>query len=98
MSQGNVVDIERIGRDAAQDAASLAPVELVDVVSDIDFRDRPVYRFAFLVDENIDWKLSGRVRIRLEQKLRDELAALGEVRYPILQMLSRSELSKRAGA
>lgn len=98
MSQSDVVDIERIGRDAAQDVASLAAVELVDVVPDADFRDRPVYRFAFLIDENADWKLSGRVRIRLEQRLRDELAALGEVRYPILQMFSRSELSKRARA
>lgn len=98
MSNSATIDLQKLGRDAAMHVADVGKVELVDVVPGDDYMDRPVYRFAFLIDESVDWKSSGLVRIHLDQKLRDELVALGDAHYPVIQILSRAELSQRTGA
>lgn len=98
MSQGETIDLKKLGRDAAQHVAGLGIATLVDVVSDEDFLDRPVYRFSYTLDENIDWQRAGLVRTRLNQRLRDGLSALGKNHYPVIQILSRADLDKRASA
>ncbi len=98
MIESIAVDVETLGRDAAQHVADLGFVELITVVAEEDWLDRPIYRFDYLIDRGIDWKRAGLIRTRLAQKLRDELTALGDVHHPSIQIVSQADLSNRISA
>jgi hypothetical protein len=98
MSQGTVAELEKLGRDAARQVAGEGAVAQVEVVLGEDSSERPVYYFSFLIDQDRARQRAGLVRTRLVQKLRDELIARGDERYPVIQMLSRTDWDRRAGA
>lgn len=98
MDQKISVDLAEIGREAVQDVAGVGMVERVEVETGHDSLDRPALFFSFLIDRDRDRQRAGLVRIRMVQKLRDELIARGYDHYPIIQVLSRADWEKRAGA
>ena len=51
MNQSAATDLQKLGRDAAQDVAGVDTVEEVEVVSGEDSTDRPVYKFYFLIEK-----------------------------------------------
>jgi len=98
MNQSAATDLQKLGRDAAQDVAGVDTVEEVEVVSGEDSTDRPVYKFYFLIEKAPAKQRAGLLRTRLVQRLRDELAARGDTHYPIIHILSRTDWEKRAVA
>jgi len=98
MSQGSTIDLEKLGRDAAEHVAGVGAIEQVEVVAGEDSSDRPVYRFSFLIDQDRLRQRLGLLRTRLTQTLRDELIALDDAHYPIIHILDRTDWDKRNGA
>lgn len=95
MIEDATIDLEKLGRDAAEHVAALGAVEFVAAEPILDTLDEPAYRFSFMVDQNWkDWPQGrgGQILIRLGGKLRDELIMLGDERYPLIQLLSPSDL------
>jgi hypothetical protein len=106
MSQSTAAELEKLGRDAARQVAGEGIVARVEVVPGEDSSERPVYyfsflidqdRFSFLIDQDRARQRAGLVLTRLVQKLRDELIARGDGRYPVIQMLSRTDWDRRTG-
>lgn len=98
MTQGVIIDLERLGREAAEDAAGVDAVEQVEVMPGEDSTDQPVYHFSFLIDQSRARHGAGLVRLRLQQALRDRLLAQGDDRYPVVRILDRVDWPKRAHA
>lgn len=88
----------KLGRAAAEDIAGRDAVEDVAVVPGADYGYRPIYRFSFLLDQSRIAQRVGLVRLRLTQRLHDELIAMGDEHYPRVQILDRADWSKRAVA
>jgi hypothetical protein len=92
------IDLERLAREAAEDAAGAEAVEQVEVVPGEDSTDLPAYRFSFLIDQSRAVNSAGLVRIKLLQALRDRLIARGDTHYPMVRILDRRDWPKRARA
>jgi hypothetical protein len=91
-------ELERLGLEAARLVAGEDAVEQVEVVSGEDSSDRPVYYFSFLIDEQRTQQRPGLVRIRLLQRLLDELSARGDEHRPMVKMLNRTDWEHRQRA
>jgi hypothetical protein len=91
-------ELAQLGLDAARQVAGDDAVEDVEVMPDADFDDRPVYHFSFLINEARLRERGGLVRLRLLQRLRDELTASGDEHLPRITMLSRTDWAKRRRA
>jgi hypothetical protein len=92
------VELEELGRAAAEQVAGPDAVEQVEVRWGEDASDRPVYYFSFLIDQDRARQRAGLVRTRLLQKLRDDLVARGDGRYPVIRILSREDWDRRSDA
>jgi hypothetical protein len=91
-------ELTELGRDAARQLVGADKVEAVEVEAGLDSSDEPAYHFWFRWDPDPDWRLMGLMRLRLGQKLRDELMARGDPSYPFIHILTRQDWDKRAGA
>jgi hypothetical protein len=98
MNQLADTDLVEIGRNVAQHVAGAGTVERVKVSAGQDSTDRPAYFFSFLIDRYRDGERAGLIRIRLEQKLRDELMARDDGHHPIVQVLNRADWEQHEGA
>jgi hypothetical protein len=98
MSRSTTAELEKIGRDAAQQVAGEGAVAQVEVVPGEDSDERPAYYFSFLIDQDRARQRPGLVFTRLIQKLRDELIARGDGHYPVIRILDRTDWDKRKGA
>lgn len=58
----------------------------------------PTYKFRFVMDQARVGEGSGRLRVRLGQKLRDELLAKGDEHHPMLELLSRDDWDRLRSA
>jgi len=88
----------KLGRDAAEMIAGKNAVEQVDVVPGADFDYRPIYHFSFLINPDHAEQKLGTIMMRVYQKLRDDLTARGEERYPMIHLLDRVDWNKRVRA
>lgn len=91
-------ELIEIGRKAAGLVDGLGRVEDVKVRVGQNSTDQPAYFFSFLIDRDRDREQAGLTRIRLIQKLRDELVARHDEHYPIVQVLNRTDWEKRESA
>ena len=98
MDEGARAALLKLGRDAAEDIAGKDAVEDIAVVPSADYEYRPIYRFSFLLDQSRIVQRIGLVRLRLTQRLHDELIAMGDEHYPRIEILDRADWSKRAVA
>ena len=98
MSESTVSELERLGFDAAQEVAGTDAVKQVEVASGVDLFERPAYFFSFLIDQGLAQHRAGLVRIRLMQKLLDELTARDDDHLPIIQILNQEDWEKRSVA
>jgi len=92
------LELEKLGRAAAEHVAGDGAVERVEVTRGEDASERPVYYFSFLIDQGRARQRAGLVRTRLVQKLRDDLVARGDGHYPVIQILSKDDWANRADA
>ena len=92
------LELEKLGRAAAEHVAGDCAVEQVEVTRGEDAAERPVYYFSFLIDQGRARQRAGLVRTRLVQKLRDDLDARGDGHYPVIQILSKDDWANRADA
>jgi hypothetical protein len=83
---------------AAEHVAGPDAVEEVEVTPGEDAYDRPVYYFSFLIHQERAQQRAGLVRIRLIQKLREDLVARGDSHNPVIQILSKDDWPNRADA
>jgi hypothetical protein len=98
MIQTSITDLEKLAEDVAREVAGPEAFRAVEVESGWDVDDRPAYHFTFLIDQDRATQRPGIVRLRLRQKLRDELEALGDEHQPLLRMLDRIDWEKRGSA
>jgi hypothetical protein len=98
MNQETAANLEKLGLEAARELAGDDSIEQVEVLSTTDVDYRPAYHFALLVDMSRFKQPAGLVRIRLRQKLKDELRAQGDEHQIILQMLDHADWPRRANA
>lgn len=98
MIEGTVSDLERLGFNAAQEVAGKDAVKRVEVASGVDFFERPAYYFSFLIDQTLALERAGLVRIRLMQKLRDELAVRNDDHLPEIRILNQEDWDRRSVA
>ena len=95
MSHLPQTELKQIGRDAAQRVFGPGKVKDVEVI-DIDASDnQPAYLFSILYEGARDAQQMALLRIRLDQKLRDELLARGDDGYPLISVLSPQDWDKR---
>ena len=62
-----------------------------------DSADRPAYFFRFLIEHGRDRQKVGTARIRLGQRLRDEVIARDDQRYPFVQVVNRADWEQLDG-
>jgi hypothetical protein len=98
MNQETAVNLEKLGLEAARELAGDDGIKQVEVLSTVDVDYRPAYHFSLLVDMSRFKQPPGLVRIRLRQKLKDELRAQGDEHQIILQMLDHADWPRRANA
>ncbi len=98
MTESTVSDLERLGFDAAQEVTGKDAVKQVEVASGEDLFERPAYFFSFLIDQGLARQRAGLVRIRLMQKLLDELTARDDGHLPVIQILNQEDWDKRSVA
>jgi hypothetical protein len=91
-------ELTELGRDVARQLVGADTVKAVEVKTGFDSSDEPAYHFWFRWDQDPDWQLMGLMRMRLGQKLRDELMARGDEGYPYIHILTPQDWEKRAGA
>jgi hypothetical protein len=85
------LDLEKIGRDAAAEVAGAENAEAVEASEIADRTDKPAYFFSFLIEQDRGHLGPGLLRTRLAQRLRDELIARGDYRYPLVQIINRDD-------
>jgi len=88
-------ELVEVGLKAAAQVEGLGKIERVKVVTRLDESDQPAYYFRFMTD---DFAGRGLAFTRLGMKIRDELIARGDDRYPYISVMSRSDWEKREGA
>jgi hypothetical protein len=98
MSEFAETELTEIARTAASKVAGLGTVERVKVTTRLDSTDKPVYYFSFLIDRDRDPEAGVWPRIRLGQKLRDELIARDDYQYPYISVHDRAGWEKVEGA
>jgi hypothetical protein len=98
MIQDTVENLEKLGREIAEDVSGPGSVEQVEVVTGVDYFERPVYDFSFLIDLNRAQLRPGLILIRLDQRLQDELIARGDEHHPVVRLLDRTDWPRRANA
>jgi hypothetical protein len=98
MTQETLASLEQLGLEAARELAGAESVEQVEVLPTVDYIGRPAYHFAFLIEPSRAQQSLGLIRLRLDQKLHDELDARGDEHRVILQMLDSRDWPKRANA
>jgi len=98
MSKSAVADLEKLGRTAAQQVAGKGVVKGVEVEPGEDPFERPIYYFSFLIEPRDASQRRGLLRIRLIQKLLDELTARGDEHYPVVRILNRLDWDRRKDA
>jgi hypothetical protein len=86
--------LEQIGRDAAAAVAGAENVEAVEAREIDDWTEKPAYFFSFLIEQDRDRLGPGLLRTRVAQRLRDELIARGDYRYPLVQIINRGDWDK----
>jgi len=91
-------ELTELGRDVARQLVGADKVKAVEVETGLDASDEPAYHFWFRWDPDPDWPLMGLMRIRLGQKLRDELLSRGDASYPFIHILTKQDWDKRDGA
>ncbi len=91
-------ELEQMGWAAAEHAAGSGAVERVEVRRGIDVWDRPAYHFSFLIDQSRARQDAGLVRIRIMQKLLDDLDKRGDDHRPVLRILNREDWDRRTDA
>ncbi len=92
------LELEKLGRAAAEQVAGHAAVKQVEVERGEDAYERPVYYFDFLIDQPLAREREGLIRTRLVQKLRDDLVKRGDGYLPVIQIFSREDWNKRKNA
>lgn len=95
MSQHIELDLEQIGRQAAEDVAGAENVEQVEAAEGEDWTYKPAYYFAFLIDKNQEDSPLGSLSSRISLRLRDELVSRGDYRMPFVRILNRRDWEKR---
>jgi len=95
MPQITMPELETLARSAANLVAGESSVEQVEVSPGIDPTGDPIYRFTFLIDQEHALQRAGNLRIRLHQKLRDDLLERGDDHYPDLQIIDRNDWEQR---
>jgi hypothetical protein len=91
-------ELERLGRDAAEQAAGVDAVGRVEVSETADDNDRPEYLFSFMIDQDLARQRPGLVYIRIIQSLLDALESRGDEHQVWIRILSPSEWDLRSGA
>ena len=98
MTQSTTLDLEKLGRDAAEHVAVADAVEQIEVAAGEDWTDQPIYRFSFLINHDRLQERIGMVVTRLHQNLRDKLIELGDPHYPVIQIWDRKDWDKHKRA
>lgn len=98
MDNHTSVDLKELAREAVRLVAAPGDVEEIDVVAGEDFSERPIYTFSFLIPDRLERARAGLLRTRLSLKLRDLLIDARDGRYPMVQILKRTEWSNRQRA
>lgn len=98
MIQDTVENLEKLGRDVAEEVAGPGCVEQVEVAAGVDYFERPVYDFSFLIDLDRARLRPGLILIRLDQRLQDELIARGDEHHPVVRLLDHTDWPRRASA
>ncbi len=98
MAQLSETDLKVLGRKAARQIWGPRKVKRVDVVTGPDSTNDPAHYFSFLAEEDGDRQVAALLRIRLAQKLRDELMAHDDASYPYIRVLSEQDWDKRERA
>jgi hypothetical protein len=88
-------ELKKIARAAAGRLLGAAKVKDVDVIGSDALDEQPAYLFSFLFDGTLDPQHEALLRIRLRQKLRDELVARGDDGYPLITILGPLDWEKR---
>jgi hypothetical protein len=91
-------ELAELGRDVAQQLVGVDKITAVEVEAGLDSSEEPAYHFWFRWGQDPDWRLMGFMRLRLGQRLRDELMARGDPGYPFIHILTRQDWDARAGA
>lgn len=91
MSEINADELRRLALDVGREVGGEGTVEDVEVAPDMDFWGNPIYRFTMLVHPERSPLGPGLFRIRIGQRLKDELVARGEEHAPRMLMVSRPE-------
>jgi hypothetical protein len=96
---GTLDQIEELGQRAADAVAGAGVFPRVRVASDSDNESRPVYRFSFLIDvQKAAPEHLGLIRIRLIQRLYDDLAAQNDEHLPQIRLLNKADWEEEARA
>ena len=90
--------IEELGKRAAAAVVGDGVFPQVRVESDEDDDFRPIYRFSFLIDRQHSSMRPGLIRIRLIQKLRDELVSRRDDHLPVIRILNQADWDQEARA
>jgi hypothetical protein len=99
MSEIKEADLERLGREAAEEVAGAQAVIHVRAEPDFDWTDKQIYRFYSVIDRNLMPRYKpGEMRSRLGQNIRDRLLAKGDETYPHMQIISPEEWQAHQGA
>jgi hypothetical protein len=86
-----LASIEQLGLEAAQAIAGADAIGGVRVAEGVDWTDQPTYTFTYLVDFDRIGDRLGHVRMRIAQKLRDELIERADEHYPHIRTLNRHD-------
>jgi hypothetical protein len=96
MSQFDEKVLMDLGQKAADAVAGKGVAKPVAVAIGQDSTDQDAYYFSFLLDRT--HSQPGEIRIRLAQKLRDQLMASSDDHYPFVQIFSSTEWERRRSA
>ena len=91
MRETSPAELVEIARKAAQDVDGLGPVLDVAVRSDVDWTDKPVYRFYIKVDRGPVHKNVARPSTMLELRIHDELIDRGDEHYPFVSIVGLAD-------
>jgi hypothetical protein len=91
-------ELTELGGEVARQMLGVDKVKQVEVVARPDSTDEPACYFWYQVDQDPASQSAALARIRLAQRLRDELLARGDATYPYIRVLSTQDWAKRTGA
>jgi hypothetical protein len=97
MAELTATELEQIGREVAHAVVGADKVRQVEVVTGANWDGDPAYYFWYQFDSDPDWQRAADARIRLRQKLREELVARGDTSLPYTHVLDAQDWPKRKG-